>query len=186
MPGKSYQGPFLPLNQEEQAVKEELKEIVTHLADVIGERNIWHYQNLTLASEYISYNFRENGFSVNEFSYLVEDLLVKNIMVQIKGNQAADEIVVIGAHYDTVLGSPGADDNASGVAALLVLAKLLAKEPLAKTVHFVAFVNEEMPFFYTKNMGSFQYAKKYRCHVFFGKYRLLFRRKGLSTLSLSI
>jgi Zn-dependent M28 family amino/carboxypeptidase len=69
---------------------------------------------------------------------------------------------VVGAHYDTVPGSPGADDNASGVAALLELARLLRGCRRARTIRLVAFVNEEPPFFYWGEMGSTVYARAAR------------------------
>ena len=72
------------------------------------------------------------------------------------------EIVVVGGHYDAVLGSPGANDNATGTAAVLELARLLAGQQLARTVRFVAFVNEEAPFFQTDAMGSWVYARRSR------------------------
>ena len=73
-----------------------------------------------------------------------------------------DRIVVIGAHYDTAGGLPGANDNASGVAATLELARQFAHEPQARGVRWVFFVNEEPPYFQTPAMGSYVYAK--RCH----------------------
>ncbi|MFQ5544129.1 MAG: M20/M25/M40 family metallo-hydrolase, partial [Nitrospiria bacterium] len=73
---------------------------------------------------------------------------------------SGDGVIVIGAHYDTVQGSPGADDNASGVAVLLETARLLQKITLEKTIVFVAFANEESPFFRTDAMGSAQFVKK--------------------------
>jgi Peptidase family M28 len=68
----------------------------------------------------------------------------------------------VGGHYDSVLGSPGANDNATGTAAVLELARLLAGQQLARTVRFVAFVNEEAPFFQTDAMGSWVYARRSR------------------------
>jgi Zn-dependent M28 family amino/carboxypeptidase len=81
-----------------------------------------------------------------------------NIETEIRGSRP--EIVVIGAHYDSVFGSPGANDNASGVAALLALARRFAGKPAAQTLRFVAFVNEEPPYFQTEQMGSFVYASR--------------------------
>ena len=66
--------------------------------------------------------------------------------------------------YDSFVGSPGANDNVSGVAALLEIARLLAAKNLSRTVRFVAFVNEEPPFFQTDNMGSCVYASRSRRH----------------------
>ena len=65
---------------------------------------------------------------------------------------------MVGAHYDTVRTTPGADDNASGVAGLLRLAKLFSGRPRDRTVRFVAFALEEPPTYRTKNMGSYHYA----------------------------
>jgi Zn-dependent M28 family amino/carboxypeptidase len=72
--------------------------------------------------------------------------------------------IVIGAHYDTVPGSPGADDNASAVAALIELAGLLRREPLpaGRSVRLVAFANEEPPYFMSGEMGSYAWAKRAR------------------------
>ena len=70
--------------------------------------------------------------------------------------------MIIGAHYDTVFGAPGANDNSSGVAAVLSLAKAFVNKKPEKTLRFVEFVNEEPPFFWTDKMGSVVYAKRCR------------------------
>ena len=72
------------------------------------------------------------------------------------------EIVLVGAHYDSVLGSPGANDNGSGVAALLEIAAMISDRSLPRTVRLAAFVNEEPPFFMTPLMGSRVYARRAR------------------------
>jgi Zn-dependent M28 family amino/carboxypeptidase len=83
-----------------------------------------------------------------------------NIITEIKGTDPSlDDLLIIGAHYDSAEGTPGADDNASGVAGLLELARLTCKSPLKRTVRFVAFCLEEPPVFMTKNMGSYVHAK---------------------------
>ena len=84
----------------------------------------------------------------------------ENVEVAIRGGDRPEQIVVVGGHYDSVEGSPGADDNASGTAAVLELARLLRGEQFGRTVRFVAFVNEEPPFFSTEWMGSWQYAAR--------------------------
>src|SRR5439155_322999 len=71
-------------------------------------------------------------------------------------------IVLVGAHYESVIGSPGANDNATGVAALLELSRLAAARNLGTAVRFVAFVNEEPPHFQTAQMGSRVYARQAR------------------------
>ncbi|MDH3981174.1 MAG: M20/M25/M40 family metallo-hydrolase [Gammaproteobacteria bacterium] len=101
-------------------------------------------------------------YAVSSQAYTVQGTSVRNLEAVLGGTSLAEEIVLIGAHYDTVSGSPGANDNASGIAALLEIARLLAAKPLARSVRFVAFVNEEMPFFYTWDMGSHRYARQAR------------------------
>ena len=70
--------------------------------------------------------------------------------------------MVVGAHYDSVLGSPGADDNATGVAAVLEIARACASLRWPRTLRLVAFVNEEPPFFLGGDMGSLRYARRLR------------------------
>jgi Zn-dependent M28 family amino/carboxypeptidase len=76
----------------------------------------------------------------------------------VQGDGRAEEIVLVGAHYDSVRGSPGANDNASGVAGLIEMARLLRESRPQRTLKLVAFVNEEPPFFYFGQMGSKVYA----------------------------
>jgi Zn-dependent M28 family amino/carboxypeptidase len=85
-----------------------------------------------------------------------------NLEVTRRGRENPDDIILIGAHYDSVIGSPGANDNATGVAALLELSRLAAARNLGTAVRFVAFVNEEPPHFQTAQMGSRVYAKQAR------------------------
>jgi len=86
----------------------------------------------------------------------------ENIEVEVKGTTKPEEIILVGAHYDSVKGSPGANDNATGVAAVLVLSKILAQARPLRTLRFVTFVNEEPPYFQTPDMGSRVYAKRSR------------------------
>jgi Zn-dependent M28 family amino/carboxypeptidase len=86
----------------------------------------------------------------------------ENLEVTLPGTERGSEIIVVGAHYDTVRGSPGADDNASGVATLIEIARTLRPLALRRTVRLVAFVNEEPPFFFTRRMGSWIYASAAR------------------------
>jgi Zn-dependent M28 family amino/carboxypeptidase len=85
-----------------------------------------------------------------------------NLEVSRLGRDRPAEIILLGAHYDSVRGSPGANDNASGVAALLALSARFARLQTRRTLRFVAFVNEEPPFFYTDRMGSQVYARAAR------------------------
>ncbi len=162
MPGHSYTGSLPPLTAQESAVRQRLSHHVWALAGEIGERNLWRYQALESAARYVEATWRDAGYDVTPQVFEVTGKTVKNLAVEIVGTTLPEDILVIGAHYDSVLGSPGANDNASGVAAVLELARLLAGQRLDRTVRFVAFVNEEPPFFRTTNMGSFVYAREAR------------------------
>jgi len=158
MPGYSHQGPLPFPAPEEMKLEGNLRSHVTMLAGTIGERNTERYQELRQAEEYIRGRFTVLGFRVHEQSYPTDGKKVKNLWVEVKGARRPEEIVVVGAHYDSPPDSPGADDNASGTAALLELARLLRDAKPGRTLRFVAFVNEEPPFFQTDLMGSRVYA----------------------------
>jgi Zn-dependent M28 family amino/carboxypeptidase len=136
------------------------------LARVIGDRNITNSpKNLDLAADFLTADFKKLGFQPDAQSFRVGGKIVRNIDAEIPGTTRPDEIVVIGAHYDSIAikgGCPAANDNASGVAAMLELARLFAAKPGAQTIRFVAFVNEEPPYFQTADMGSLVYAKRCR------------------------
>jgi hypothetical protein len=160
MPGQSYKGALPPLSSEESALAERLRGHVGKLAGEIGERNTVHYNALRAAADYIGSRFRAVGLTVRDEKYRADDKEVANIVAEIKGMEHPDEIVVIGAHYDSPPGSPGANDNASGVAALLELARFFKDSKPSRTICFVAFVNEEPPYFQTEEMGSLVYARQ--------------------------
>jgi hypothetical protein len=162
MPGRSFSGPPPPLTPEEQELRQRLATHVRVLAGDIGERNLWRADALEAAAHYIGDRFRDYGYQVHRQSFEVEGRTMKNLEAVLAGTSLGAEIVVVGAHYDTVPGSPGADDNASGVAAVLEIARRLASVNLARTVRFVAFVNEESPFFQSDLMGSRIYARQAR------------------------
>ncbi|MGH7801815.1 MAG: M28 family peptidase [Thermodesulfobacteriota bacterium] len=160
MPGRSYSGQFTPLTEEEIEIRNHIKKHVEVLAREIGERNLREYTNLEAAIGYIERTFRELSYGVSFQDFVVEGKIAKNIEVEILGKSQPDEIIILGAHYDSVIGCPGANDNATGVAAILEFARLLKGGNLQLTVRFVAFVNEEPPFFQTENMGSLVYARR--------------------------
>jgi Zn-dependent M28 family amino/carboxypeptidase len=162
MPGNSYSGSLQPLSAYEQEVYLNLKQQISMLAEKIGERNIWKYSNLQATSRYIEKVMTELGYEVKKQEYRVKDVHVENLEWELTGLHHPEEIILLGAHYDSVLGSPGANDNASGIAAVLEIARLLKTEPLSRTVRFVTFVNEEPPFFQTDTMGSRVYAFRSR------------------------
>ena len=147
-----------PLTGADIALREELVADVQKLAGEIGERNLNRYPQLNAAADFIEDSFKRAGFTPRRVSYDLRGQACHNIEAEIRG--ASSEIVVIGAHYDSVFGCPGANDNGSGVAALLALARRFAGKPAEKTLRLVAFVNEEPPFFQTEEMGSLVYAKR--------------------------
>jgi Zn-dependent M28 family amino/carboxypeptidase len=160
MPGKSWSGVLPPLTTEQDRLAARLEKHLAILSGEIGERNLWREGTLEATADYIEETFQAMGYAVSSQAYSVQGTSVRNLEAVLGGTSLAEEIVLLGAHYDSVSGSPGANDNASGVAALLEIARLLATKPLARSVRFVAFVNEEAPFFYTWEMGSHRYAHR--------------------------
>ena len=144
------------LSASDTILRDELKAVVQELSGNIGERNLWRYPQLNAAAEFIEKSFRQAGLQPRRDSYEVNGLASHNIEVEIRG--ASPEIVLVGAHYDSVFGAPGANDNGTGVAALLGLVRRFAGKQTHHTLRFVAFVNEEPPYFQTPQMGSFVYA----------------------------
>lgn len=147
------------VNDEIQAA---LRTHVTKLAGDIGERNMFHPQALRRAAAYIEHTWQQQGYRVARQEYQARGETIANLEVSRAGTDPAAGIVLVGAHYDSVVGSPGANDNGTGVAALLEVARQLTARKLCRTVHLVAFVNEEPPFFKTASMGSRVYAKMAR------------------------
>jgi hypothetical protein len=155
MPGKNVSHPAT-LSAEEVRLRDELQADVQKLAGEIGERNLPRYPALLAAADFIDKSFVAAGLQSRRDTYEVRGRACHNIETQIVGR--SDDVVVIGAHYDSVFGAPGANDNATGVAAVLALARRFAKPHPEKTLRFVAFVNEEPPYFQTREMGSLVYA----------------------------
>ena len=103
--------------------------------------------------DYISAMLADSGYAVQRQEYIVDNTTCANLEVEIPGTTNASEIVIIGAHYDSVPNCPAANDNGSGVAALLSLASTFADSQNARTLRFVAFVNEEQPYAHTPRNG---------------------------------
>jgi len=108
MPGKNVSKAG-PLSPDEVVLREELRANVQKLAGEIGERNMWHYAALTAAADFIEDSFSRAGLRTRRDSYEMQGQACHNIEAEISGNRP--EIIVIGAHYDSVFGSPGANDN---------------------------------------------------------------------------
>ncbi|OGA06300.1 MAG: hypothetical protein A3D95_03225 [Betaproteobacteria bacterium RIFCSPHIGHO2_12_FULL_69_13] len=154
MPGASHAGPLPPLAPEGRALVERLRGHVTALA--LSERNF----DLERPAKYVESAFAARGLKPTAHPFESGGRIVRNIEIAI-GSGAS---IVVGAHYDTVPGSPGADDNASAVAALIELAGLLAGRtpPAGRALRLVAFANEEPPYFLSGEMGSFAWARRAR------------------------
>ena len=118
-----------------------LERHVWMLAEEIGERNLWRYGELQKSADYITGVLEASSYRTERQAFRVNGREVHNLVAQLTGKGQSDQILVIGAHYDSVLGCPGANDNGSGVAALLEMARLLAGLRLHSSVRFVAFVN---------------------------------------------
>jgi hypothetical protein len=158
MPGKSFGGTPPPLTAEQMTLRDELAADVRMLAGEIGERNVNHYEKLVAAADWVVQSFTAAGFQPRRDGYDVRGKLCENIEVEIPGTST--DVFVVGAHYDSVYGSPGANDNGSGVAGLLALARRFAGKQNALTLRFVAFTNEEPMHFQTEHMGSWVYANR--------------------------
>jgi Zn-dependent M28 family amino/carboxypeptidase len=159
MPGTSWAGALPPLSPELDTLSKRLRGHVDMLAGRIGERNSEKMRALDSAADYMSASLKTLGLAVTEQRFDVNGRTFRNIEVTLAGSSRANEIIVVGGHYDSAPGTPGADDNASGAAAILEMARLLKSEPHLRTIKIVAFANEEPPFFFTEDMGSRRYAR---------------------------
>jgi len=140
-------------------IQTNLKRTVNFLSKEVGSRGYLQVDSLNKTGDYIKSELSNYGYTVLEQPYEVEGQIYKNIFVEIKGEKPPEKVLVIGAHYDTVMGTPGADDNASGIAGLIELARLLSDRSFDKTIQLVAFTLEEAPFFRSRFMGSHIYAQ---------------------------
>jgi peptidase M28-like protein len=135
---------------------------VRALADEIGERNLRDTDRrraLDAAREYVATELAAAGHTVQRESYIVRNAALENLAIELPGTDKAGEIILVGAHYDTAENTPGANDNASGVAALLALARSANGLRRRRTVRLVAFCTEEPPFTRTPAMGSWIHAR---------------------------
>lgn len=178
MPGKSFAGTLPSAGDAEQKLAHELERDLRHLAGAIGERNVSRRPaQLELAALWIEHELQSAGWEIERQEYEVQGERVRNIVAELAGTSSPKEIVVIGAHYDSVIDCPGANDNGTGVVSLLALARRLntgrthrrddgttavQRDGAARTLRLAFFVNEEPPWFQQNEMGSLVYAR--RCH----------------------
>ena len=162
MPGKAVPAPLLADAAEEATLQAQL---LRHVSAIAGERNYRRREALEASAQYIEGQLRALGYTVLHQAVPSHTGPVRNIEVRL-GNTtgpaaAGNGMVVIGAHYDSADGTPAANDNGSGVAVLLELARAYSGRqaaPGVDGVRLVFFVNEEPPYFKTAMMGSLVYA----------------------------
>jgi Zn-dependent M28 family amino/carboxypeptidase len=142
---------------EKHTLMENLRRHVAHLSVNIGERHLWNGDSLEQAAHYIESEFGAAGYVPMRQTFMAYRKPVSNIVAEKKGSSR--HLIVVGAHYDSVPGSPGADDNASAAAGMIELARMLKDIRCASSFRFAGFVNEESPSFGSEYMGSLQYAR---------------------------
>jgi len=141
--------------------KENLKNIVQAIS--IPRHGWYDYEALSSVAKFIEGRFKEYGYKVDfdEFSYSGREY--KNIIATLKDINSNKKWLLIGAHYDSAMGSPGADDNASGVAVMLEVARIIRESSFAEKIKFVAFTLEEPQAFDLKFIiGSSNFVKKFK------------------------
>lgn len=161
MPGEPFSGTPPPLDSAEVVLKRNLERHVGILADSIGERSYRTPESTRAAAGYIAATLADFGYSVDTMAYTTgpNRMLHYNLEVRVPGSGELADLVV-GAHYDTAEDTPGADDNGSGTAALLELARIFRNVSPKRTLRFVFFSTEEPPFFGSRQMGSWHYAAR--------------------------
>lgn len=161
-PGSSYDDDMPRLHEDRQRLAHQLESDVRTLADDIGPRHVGRPEGLNQSVQFLENRLQKSSYEPARQTFEVRGVDCHNIEVELEGAVRPDEIVVIGAHYDSYLDTPAANDNASGVAAALHLAHEFSVAEPDRTLRFVFFVNEEPPWFQTRNMGSYRYAERSR------------------------
>lgn len=160
MPGTSLEGDLPPPTTDERHMAILCKRHVTALSVDIGERCITSPLALSRTVHYIAGELRAMGLEPRWEDFEVDGQTLRNVYVDVPGTSSPDEIIVVGAHYDTTCGTAGADDNGTGVAATLELARILKEARLPRTVRFAFFANEEDIGMSWDLMGSFHHARE--------------------------
>ena len=162
VPGRSHTGPLPPLTPDQVHLAARLRDHVRAVAS--RPHNLGYPQELEGAALYIEGVLSTLGYQVQRQVFNAHGVEVRNIEVVIEPSPSAAhaETLVIGAHYDSYLQAPGANDNGTGVAGVIELARLLSdlRGNSALRIRLVLFVNEEPPFFKTELMGSLVYARR--------------------------
>ncbi|MEL6108676.1 MAG: M28 family metallopeptidase [Planctomycetota bacterium] len=150
------------MNFDREKTETRLRLHVDRLAGLIGPRYLEKPKTIEATIGYLAGQWREMGYDVTEETYDALGHEATNLIVEIPGGRRANEIMILGAHYDTVSITPGADDNASAVAVLLETSRMLREISGQRTMRFVAFACEEPPYFNFDAMGSQTHAQRCR------------------------
>lgn len=143
-------------------IENNLRLHVDRLAGLIGPRTLSKPKTIQATIGYIEGQWSEMGYRCRRECYDAMGDEATNLIVERPGTKRVDEIVLLGAHYDTVFNTPGADDNASAVAVLIEVSRLLREHTGKRTARFVSFACEEPPYFHTDSMGSQHHARQSR------------------------
>jgi len=155
MPGRAHTGPLPALTREQGETAARLEGDVRALADGHPKRHTFNAREYAAAADGLAARLRTAGYEpTREVFELADGTPCQNIIGERAGSDPDAGIVVVGAHYDAYVQTPGADDNASGVAGVLELAARFSARTPRRTVRFVLFANEEPPYFRTNEMGS--------------------------------
>ena len=127
------------------------------IINTTGPRTYNNVDVLDTVAERIRNEFQKNTDRVSFQNYAVEEKQYKNVIASFGPEEG--ERIIVGAHYDVCGNQDGADDNASGVAGILELAKLLKDKTSKYRIDLVAYTLEEPPYFNSKQMGSYIHAK---------------------------
>jgi Zn-dependent M28 family amino/carboxypeptidase len=151
--------PYRAESMDRETIKTNLRSHLHYLSVTLGDRSILRPKNLKAAEDYVSQNLAAMGYAPRRQGFTYMDEEVGNI---IAGDENPGGYYILGAHFDTVAGTPGADDNASGVAVLLEVARLARNLTPPRPWAFIGFTCEEPPAFATPAMGSRVYAQQAR------------------------
>jgi len=146
--------------EQRQEIERQLFQHVDRLAGLIGPRTLSRPKTIQATVGYIRGQWESMGYEVTKEAFDALGEQATNLVVHQLGNRSAEQTIVLGAHYDTVPSTPGADDNASAVAVLLEASRLLKDHVGGRTMRYVAFACEEPPYFHLDSMGSRFHARQ--------------------------
>jgi len=160
MPGSSHRGALPAASASQQALAQQLRQHVQAIA--AQEHNVHHPAALEAVANYLESELESYGYQVLRQEFLASGVKVRNLEVTVPSQSAPGQrAIVVGAHYDSAHETPGANDNATGTAAVLALAQSLKNlgATAQSDVMLVLYTNEEPPYFKTPLMGSHVHAQ---------------------------